>query len=112
MENNLPEENKLETKVPKFLLNPSVLVVLIAVGFGGYWLVSLVQNITSQKVEVFDTEFQAMCQKDIGELAWMKMIPIRDGKKISDEACFGCMFDDDNMICDRNEYENLKAQKR
>ncbi len=108
MENNLPEENK---KMSKLLLNLRIWAIIIAVGLSGYWLVNFVQNITSQKVEVFDTEFQAMCQKDIGELAWMKMIPKRDGKKISDEACFGCMFDSDNMICDKNEYENLKTQK-
>ena len=47
-------------------------------------------------------EFKKLCETDGKQ--WMLMEPMKDGKTISDKKCWGCMVDDNNMICDQNEY--------
>jgi len=94
-----------EMTIPKFLLNPLVWIIVVILVFGGYQLVR-----TSPKNNV-DQEFKALCEKDFGKDAWMSMKPMKDGKELSDAPCWGCMVDDNNMTCDRNEYENLGSKK-
>ena len=107
---DIKETNSLLT----FLSNPKVWIVLVVIVLVGFWVMMLLQNIETRKMEkkVVDSEFRAMCEQDLGELAWMKMVPFRDGVRSSEEACFGCMVDDNNMICDRVEYEQWKAQNK
>ena len=57
-----------------------------------------------------DPEFRTLCQKDMGRGAWMKMEPLREGQQLSGEQCWGCMVDNDNMVCDIKEYKQLMAR--
>jgi hypothetical protein len=36
---------------------------------------------------------------------WMRMTPLDDGKKMSDQACWGCMPDGDYHFCSEQEYQ-------
>lgn len=67
-----------------------------------------IQNIKNQKSPSYDMQFRMMCEKDFGGNAWMVMDPMRNGEKISDKACYGCMVDSNNMICSKAEYEQWK----
>ncbi len=97
------QEAGWEITLPKFLFNPFVWIVAIgALVFGGYLLISRVP------ADKGDPVFQAMCEKDYGKSGWMKMVPTKDGKKISNNPCWGCMVDDNNMICGREQYEAFK----
>ena len=99
------ERQTLDIRLPKFLFNPFVWIVVVILLFGGYQLVS-----SSPKNNI-DQSFKALCEKDFGKDAWMSMKPVKDGKELSDTACWGCMVDNNNMTCDRNEYENLRSKK-
>lgn len=95
------QEPGWEISFPKFLLNPILWMVIGVLVFVGYQLI----NKTSDKG---DSVFQATCEKDFGKSAWMNMSPKKDGKELSDKPCWGCMVDDNNMICGRGQYEAFK----
>ncbi len=60
--------------------------------------------ISSNKIRTADITgltFQKLCEKN-GDI-WMNMEAWRDGKKISDEKCYGCMIND-NHFCTPEEY--------
>ena len=111
MENISPEGHKTEVSVLKFLSKPKVWVILVIIILVGYWFTMLMQNINNQE-NLVDSDFQTMCEQDLGVEAWMKMIPFRDGNRTSDEPCYGCMADDNNMICSKVEYEQWKMQNK
>ena len=55
-----------------------------------------------------DPEFMKLCESQNGE--WMNVEPMKDGKQISAEKCWGCMPDMDNHICSKQEFIEMKEK--
>ena len=83
-------------------------IVIIGLIFIIAFLV-LTISISSRKTRITDMKdltFEELCNKN-GDM-WMEMESWREGKKISDEKCFGCMIGD-NHFCTAQEYiDNIK----
>ena len=58
----------------------------------------------SQKLASEQEEFKSLCMQNSGLGAWMKMVQMKDGVSVAKEACWGCMADMNNMICDKEDY--------
>lgn len=65
-----------------------------------------------RSVDITGITFQELCEKNND--MWMKMNPWKDGKKVSDEMCFGCMIGE-NHFCTVQEYvghiEDIQSSK-
>lgn len=53
------------------------------------------------------SDFRDVCRADGGE--WMLMQPLRGNVVLSEKMCWGCMVDDANHICSRQEYSDAKG---
>lgn len=69
-------------------------------------VVALISFYYSQQpkiAELGNLTYEELCKKNRD--VWMEMEPVIDGKKISNEKCFGCMIGK-NHFCDVNDYVN------
>lgn len=104
------ERQVLDIRLPKFLFNPLTwIVALVVIGFAGYTIANRPAPQTSTEG---DLAFKALCIEDKGEGAWMKMKPMKEGKILSENTCWGCMVDNNNMICDKSEYEKKNNENK
>lgn len=80
-------------------------IIILILMFGALLITK--SKITGKVVELGDNSYEELCKKNRD--VWMEMEFVIDGKKISDEKCFGCMIDD-NHFCKVNEYiEHIKG---
>ena len=70
-----------------------ILVVLVLASFSSFKQLKI--------VELGDLTYELLCKTNRD--MWMEMEPWRNGKKISDERCFGCMVGE-NHFCNVEEY--------
>ena len=70
-----------------------ILVVLVLASFSSFKQLKI--------VELGDLTYEELCKTNRD--MWMEMEPWRNGKKISDERCFGCMVGE-NHFCNVEEY--------
>ncbi len=81
----------------KYIIISGVVVIAVL-------LVVVAVSISSRQIRSTDITgltFEELCHKN-GDM-WMEMEPRKDGKKISDEMCLGCMIGD-NHFCKAEEY--------
>lgn len=79
----------------------AILVVIVIAGNNG-----LTGKVISKQNQLTSSpNFEQIC-KDNGH-PWMKMEPMKDGRFTSNSACFGCMPDEKNHICNLEEYLNF-----
>lgn len=60
------------------------------------------QRLQQQAVADATSDFEKTCIQN--NHMWMPMLPHRNGVPVGDKACYGCMPDADNHICDMQEY--------
>ena len=83
------------------------LIILAILGL--FILTACTQNkeeaLREQVAEQSQSDFQTLCYQNRG--MWMKMKPIINGQSTGEPACFGCMPNRYNHICDENEYKQM-----
>ena len=82
-------------KIKYFLIFGLILIVLFLV------FAFFISTNKIRSVDMTGITFEELCEKNSG--MWMEMNPWRDGKKVSDKMCFGCMIGE-NHFCTAQEY--------
>ena len=82
-------------------------IILIMIIASLLLIISCTQSLTSE-----EQKYSEICHANNHK--WMKMQPMKEGKDINGQSCWGCMPDMSNHICNMNEYEefvNAKNEK-
>lgn len=68
-------------------------------------LLLLLLSACAPKLTPQQEDFKKLCESN--KHMFMKMTPIKDGFPTGDPACYGCMPDQKNHVCDVEEYKGL-----
>ncbi len=67
------------------------------------------ERLRQQALASATSDFERICYQN-GHM-WMPMLPHRNGVPVGDDACYGCMPDGDNHICDMQDYKEYIGQR-